>query len=261
MPRRPYVVRTFAALLIGCLALAPLRAAAQQRPAERSIAAAARLYESLEFERALELLGRAKTLPDRTTEDDVAIALFEGILLAELGRNDPSVAAFKEALYLNPDAKLPVTVSPKLDGVFEGVRTQVKKQLASGEVKRTSTDRPASTDLLPRQNGDNPQVVAEPEHGFPVRRVVPVALGGLSIAAAGGGAFFGILARDQVVAARASHYQDDVVRSLNDAQQNATIANVAFGIAAVAAIGAAVTYFMGSTDEAGLVGDAAGANE
>lgn len=113
-----------------CAALTvPLSAHAQSDDAQRYLTAAARLYENLEYERALEQLKRARTL-SRGVDDDVAIALYEGIILADMGKKEDSTAAFKEGLFLKPDAQLPVKVSPKVTADFEAVRREVKKELA-----------------------------------------------------------------------------------------------------------------------------------
>ncbi|MFY2560462.1 hypothetical protein ACN469_22815 [Corallococcus terminator] len=89
------------------------------------------LIEDLEHERALEQIVRAKKV-SKGPEDDVAVSLYEGVVLAELsqGRQSESDAAFQAALFLNPDAKLPLTVSPKLRTRFESVRQKVLKELA-----------------------------------------------------------------------------------------------------------------------------------
>jgi hypothetical protein len=66
-----------------------------------------RLYEDLEYEQALGQIARARRLP-RTVEENVALALYEGIILADMSRWEESTAAFKAALSLDPAAKLPV---------------------------------------------------------------------------------------------------------------------------------------------------------
>jgi hypothetical protein len=48
-----------------------------------------------------------------------------------LGEQDKCVAAFKSALLVQPEAKLPVKVAPKVTNLFESVRTQVKRELAA----------------------------------------------------------------------------------------------------------------------------------
>jgi hypothetical protein len=117
--------------------LAPLLAQGEQgstppiqAPAESEfhlrLSTAARLYEELEYERALEQLGRAKSVA-RTVDEDVAVLLYEGIILSDMGRREEARAAFKAALYLRATARLPVVVSPKVEADLEVVRQEVER--------------------------------------------------------------------------------------------------------------------------------------
>ncbi len=94
-----------------------------------------RLYENLEYERALEQISSAKRLT-RGMADDVLLSLYEGVILADMGKWNDATAAFKSALFLQPEAKLPVKVSPKVEKRFEAVRQQVKKELGPAWAKR-----------------------------------------------------------------------------------------------------------------------------
>lgn len=58
------------------------------------------------------------------------VSLAEGVVLADLNRNDEAMAAFKNGLLLSPDAKLPIKVSPRIAGDVEALRVKVKKELA-----------------------------------------------------------------------------------------------------------------------------------
>ena len=87
-----------------------------------------RLYEALEYERALEQITQARRLP-LTVADKVDFSLYEGLILADMNRWEESAAAFKAALSLNPAAKLPVNVSPKVTQHLEAVRQQMQQGL------------------------------------------------------------------------------------------------------------------------------------
>lgn len=129
-PRRLLSLWLVAGLLaVGVL---PRPASAQGTPGkfERHLTAAARLYEALEYERALTQIELARKQP-HSSDQEVELSLYEGIILAESGKQDSSAAAFKSALLVQPDAKLPVKVSPKVNASFEAVREQVKRELAS----------------------------------------------------------------------------------------------------------------------------------
>lgn len=157
--------------LLGILPLAalllPAVAYTQHDAVQRYLFAASRLYENLEYERALEQLKRARTITGRTVEDDVAIALYEGILLADMGKTEESVAAFKEGLYLKPDAKLPVKVSPKVVRAFEAVRADVKKELApilaKQEAERKRREKEAAKASEPKQRVEQQDARADRE--------------------------------------------------------------------------------------------------
>lgn len=271
----------------ACLATVP--AVAQVGDVDRYVTAAARLYEDLEYERALEQLQRARKL-SRGVDDDVTISLYEGIILADLGRQEQSTAAFKEGLYLKPDAKLPIRVSPKVSRAFEDLRAEVKKELApilakrkaeqerdraeqakrdeakrdaEANAKSNSTgtapaeDRPIRKthviDALPDGSGDTAPsglasagVIEKPSSGPPV---LPLALGGVAIAAAGVGGYFGLQSRSEIDAARASTFRSDAEAHLQAAQSPALVANVLFAAAVTAAAGAVVTLITGSGGE------------
>jgi tetratricopeptide (TPR) repeat protein len=83
-------------------------------------------YAKLEYERALDLTHRASEF-SRNADDDVKISLVEGVMLYSLGRDDEAEAAFRKAVALDREAKLPFLVSPKIEHKLETVRTEVKK--------------------------------------------------------------------------------------------------------------------------------------
>ncbi|HEX4621632.1 MAG TPA: tetratricopeptide repeat protein [Myxococcaceae bacterium] len=117
----------FAAVLLAVLASASAWGA--QSPVRRYLRSAATFYDKLDFDRALEQARKAES-HSSGPEDDVEIALVEGILLANIGKEDDADAAFRRGLSLQPDAKLPYkSVSPKISELFEKVRGEVKKAL------------------------------------------------------------------------------------------------------------------------------------
>lgn len=141
------------------LVLVPLGAhAAPGTEVRPYLVSVGRLYEDLEFERALEQFVTARHLC-RGLEDDVALSLWESILLADLSRTEQAAAAFKSALFLQPEARLPVKVSPKLSRQFELLRREVKRSLARGErapapapvadAPRAAPAKPALVEALP----------------------------------------------------------------------------------------------------------------
>lgn len=163
----------------------------------------ASLYEDLEFERALGQLSTARRQAIGI-EDDVALSLWEGLLLAELIRTEEAATAFKAALFLQPEAQLPVKVSPKVSNQFESLRQAVKRtQLARGsgpdtvppprpeeDTPREETPPPAPQSLS--GSASNPaapslQVTQETRQGSSLRSkaYLPAVVGG-ALAVAGG---------------------------------------------------------------------------
>jgi hypothetical protein len=94
-----------------------------------------RLFDDLEYERALDQIRLARQAP-RAAEEDVTLSIYEGIIQYELGQQEQSRAAFKAALLLQPDAALPVQVAPKVRSLFESVRQQVKLTAVPSPVQR-----------------------------------------------------------------------------------------------------------------------------
>lgn len=137
-------VRRWFSLLAMCVLLASATSAQaqskQSRELKRRLNAAARLYEDLEYEKALDQLKRAKAL-NLDTDDSALVAIYQGLVLADLGKQPQAVEAFKEGLSLNPDAKLPMKVSPKVVRLFEEVRDETRRKLARIEAQDGSLRR------------------------------------------------------------------------------------------------------------------------
>lgn len=255
-----------ASLPAQALASAPApsrKAPVRKTPARRgdfqsSFSAAVRLYESLEYEQALEQLSRAKTLA-RTTEQEVAVALYQGIVQAELGQRGPSLTSFRTGLYLQPDAKLPVQVSPKVARDFEEVRQAVLRDLGATQEQASAGDRPvqpapdrepglvAHVEPPPPTPAYVPSASSEKASGRGT--VLPLTLMGATAVAGGAAGFFGLQSRTNVRFAREAVFYDERVSRLKEAEQQAFIANILFGTAGAAALGALATFLIpgGST--------------
>ncbi len=243
---------------ILCLvAIAAGSAHAQSRAVQRYLTAAARLYENLEYERALEQLGRAKSLP-RELNDDVSIALYEGAILADMGKTEESNAAFKTGLLLKPDAQLPVQVSPKVEREFEKIRAAVEKELApilakqEAERKKQSDrpeqPKPQQTSLQPSY--PKPEVKIAGQQGASFQQVLPYGLAGVAALAGGVGGYFGFDSRRHVNAARSASSQDSATNELNRANSDAKIANLLFAVATAAAAGGLISFLLQGGDSA-----------
>jgi hypothetical protein len=246
---------------------------------DRYLIAAIRLYESLEYEHALAQLGRARKLAS-TVQEDVIVSLYEGILHADMGRGEEARASFKTALLLDPNAKLPLSVSPKVEKEFETMRTRVKKELAGQQAQSQvtgtmvspkpdpaepsapsmspsstlATDRPEQSPpgpgtLVPSATPSAPLISTASDAKLRLP-TVPLALAGASLLAGGLGTYFGLHSRSQLAAARQSFYEDEAAARISQAQGSARTANLLLGTAGVAAAGALVTWFLLSGEAA-----------
>ena len=124
---------------IVCLLVASAPGFAQSASAQRYLDAAALLYQNLENERALDQLKTARAASGGV-DDDVSIALYEGLILSDMGKKEEAVAAFREGLYLKPEAVLPVKVAPKIAELFNVTKADVLKGLAPILAKRKAEE-------------------------------------------------------------------------------------------------------------------------
>jgi tetratricopeptide (TPR) repeat protein len=219
--------------------------------AARHIASAAQLYEELEYERALDQLAKAKAFP-RTPAQDVAIALYQGIILADMGRAEESRAAFRAGLRVQADAALPVKVSPKVEAEFENIRREYAEQAAARK-----QEMPAAPDRPQRQkpvaslkpSAPPPEIqLSQPSSGLTVRRAAPYVLVGAAVVAGALGTYFGVQSRNQVSAARGSPTAESALSQLDRANSNAKLANGFFAGAGAAAIGGALAFWLWRDD-------------
>ena len=102
---------------------------AQNAEVKKYLNTAITLYENLEYEKALKQLKNAKSRASGP-DDEAKIALLEGVVLADMGREEKALSAFKTAFSVELEAKLPVEVSPKVQAVAEKARANVRKMLA-----------------------------------------------------------------------------------------------------------------------------------
>ncbi len=230
---------------LGCCGAA----SAQQTAAQRRVAAAAHLYEELEYERALDQLSKAKA-GHRTIADDLAIALYEGIILADMGRPEESTAAFREALRLKPDAVLPVKVSPKVQGEFEKIRRERSEETPpparqSATVAEDRPERPKPPPSLePTAAPTDLHLTQTSSSGMTLKRATPYALLGAAVLTGAMGAYFGVKSRNNVNGARQATSTEAALSRLDNANSQAKLANVLFAGAGAAGIGAGLTYWL-----------------
>ncbi|WP_199738866.1 tetratricopeptide repeat protein [Corallococcus sp. CA054B] len=231
--------RLVLAWLLGVgLVLVPSGARAEEPgPFQTHVGAARQLYDELEYERALAELSRARRHSSGDA-DDVLLALYEGVILADLGRTESSGAAFRVALLLQPGAELPLKVSPKVEQRFEAVRQQALRELAKQDVRV-----PPPVATAPLEPVTSPDTRASPVPTAPEvstsatvrsRAWIPATVGGVLLV--GGGVSYlqarserSRLRRDDVSIKNAQ----DVDRSVSRGKSFQTVGLVLAGLALV----------------------------
>jgi hypothetical protein len=146
---RPVSPARFKALVFMVLLVVPYAGHAERSAdIQTYLRSIQRLFDDLEYERALDQIRLARQAP-RAAEEEVTLSLYEGIIQYELGKQEQSKAAFKSALLLRPDAALPVQVAPKVRSLFESVRQQVKLTVVPSPVQREAGSPQAKAESQP----------------------------------------------------------------------------------------------------------------
>ncbi len=143
-----------ALVIVSLLCAAPVLADVSP-DVRKYLGSAAALFEKLEYEKALAQLKRARA-KSQGPEDDLRIALYEGVVLAEMG-DATAPAAFASALGMDPNANLPLVVSPKVQRVFDKAKEQVQKVLAA----QAEAERARAEEQRKRDEANKPPPVAQ----------------------------------------------------------------------------------------------------
>lgn len=250
-----------AALTAGLLIMSavPLPARAQTSGFQRHLNAAIRLYEGLEYERALKQLKLASDAP-HNSDEEVELSLYEGIIQAELGHQDESSAAFKSALLVQPDAKLPVKVAPKVSQLFESVREQAKRELAKLTPKPPAPPKPevsATPPPPPVASTPAPTVAKEAPDRSALRRhaLIPAIAGG-ALVVAGGVSF--AMSRSELSRLRNNDSSLQSTEAVNNSvSKGKTLQTLGVALLGVGTAGLAAAtglYFLGAPPEPAAVG-------
>lgn len=256
----------------GLMHAAPSSEVRQSLEVRRYLNAAVALYEKLEYEQALKQIGRAKKKA-ATADDEARVALMEGIVLAELGRESAANDAFTTGFGLDAEAKLPLDVSPKVAALAEAARESVKKllgstldrQRAEAEAQRAAeleaarskaaAEAPAPTPpplppleaLPPRAKAPAPKVATSPQRD---RTAAWIALAVAGATTGGSVAYLTSAAIRQ--RALVSGTIDDPVEAKASvaAGKREALAGIFLGVAAGAALVTSVTLFLIDTGPA-----------
>jgi tetratricopeptide (TPR) repeat protein len=254
------------------LVLLTTPAFAQSAEVKKYFNTAITLYENLEYEKALKQL-KAATQKAKGPDDEAKIALLEGVVLADMGREEKALTAFKTAFSVDLEAKLPVEVSPKVQAVAEKARANVRKMLAPQieaakveEEKRLAEEKKRADEEAARvaeqrrveaeeraKNQPPPAVVTKP--AGPSVRGLSWIPGVVGLASAGVATGLLLSANGKYTALVKGTATTEQAAGFRDSGKiEATLGYVFIGVA-VAGIGAAVTMFAigGNNDAAPTV--------
>lgn len=252
------------------LLLGAVTARAQSPEVKKYLNAAITLYENLEYEKALKQLQKARPKA-AGPDDETRIALLEGIVLADMGKEEQALTSFKTGFGLNLEAKLPVEVSPKVQAVAEKARDNVRKMLAPRleaerlEAERVKAEEAAKVEAAAKAEAERlaalkkleederlknqpPPAVVKPAEPAPSRlrsfAWVPL---GVGVVSAGVAAGFLIDASNKHGALVNGTAPPAEAASMRDAGKTAaTLGYVFIGVAAAGVASAAVMYFLGA---------------
>lgn len=220
---------------------------------KKYLGSAAALFEKLEYEKALAQLKRAKA-KSQGPEDDLKIALYEGIVLAEMGDANAG-STFTTALGMDPSATLPLVVGPKVQKVFDKAKAQVQKVLdAQAEIEKQKADEKKKQDEAnkPKPVDPGPAIVIAkppPQSSGPSVRTLALIPAAVGVAALGAGTAFFLVANGAH-----SALQSGAPANLQEAQAKAssgktmqTLGAVSVGVGAAAVAAAVVMFAVGGS--------------
>jgi hypothetical protein len=217
-------------------------AGAQAQASNPYLAAGRRLYESLEFEQALDQLNRSRDYPGTTPAELVQINIYLGLVQYSLNQVELCRSSFRAALALEPKAQLPHGVSPKIVSEWAAIRAEMAQ--LDGQAAPSAAPPPPS--LAPTQRADAAQValsMSPPERSAVTQFGPPVILGA-GVVLAGLGTYFAFSAQNEGRIAAAASTPQIAVAQANSALKTEGEAEGVLLAAAGAAIVGGVTWFI-----------------
>ena len=272
--RQPLVVAA-----IGAVLALSMPAHAQSAEVKKYLNAAVTLYENLEYEKALKQIQRAKT-KSTGASDDASIALYEGIVFADMGKEEKALNAFKTGLSMEPEAKLPLEVSAKVEKVFnkalenvqkllgpqlekqreeERQRVEAEKARVAEEQRKKDEETARLAAVKPPEPDRPPPAVIAPAPSGPGLRplaIIPLVIGVGAGAAAG---YFLLTAKGQEAALNAGTVPLGQGMAVRDSgKSNALLGYVFTGVAAAGIAAAGLMFGLGGGSSSSKVAIVAG---
>lgn len=178
-----------------------------------------RLYQESEYEQAVFRFQTAALVADRAAAERARALTWLGLAYAGAGDAEAARRAFEDALLLDPQATIPVEVSPKIEEEFEAVRAAL-----------AATPRAAPASAHPPAPPGPPR--AAPESGGPWVLAGSVgALGALCVAA--GAVATGFAFANKGIIDDPETFQDDAARAQVERDAQVIAAAALFGAGAL----------------------------
>jgi hypothetical protein len=193
------------------------------------------LYQSLDFERCVARLEQASTQWQSTKDELRDVELYGGLCHLSLGHRKEAAEHFRTALRIDEGADLPPYSSPKAVDLFLKVKKSLQAPPAPLPEDDLPPDAPRATTLEP-----STVPVARPSPSFIERRPLTTALGLTTGIAFAVGLGLGVNARNLSIQANEARFEAEFQEKAAAARANATGANIAYGLAAAALVGAII---------------------
>jgi len=203
------------------------------------LAQAKELYESLDFEKCVSRLEQATSQWQSSKDELREIEVYSGLCQFNLGKTKTAAEHFRTALRIDEATDLPQYSSPKAVDLF----LKVKRSLQAPPEPFPEDDFPPDAPKKPKLEPKEPK--ARPsEPGIFEKHPAPTALGiGAGVALAVG-VGLGVNARNLSIQANEARTDQLFGEKAGAARANATGANVAYVLAAGAAVAAVVAYLL-----------------
>jgi hypothetical protein len=209
------------------------------------------LHQGLDFEKCLKRLQQA-TRWENSNEQLAEIELYSGLCQFGLGHERDANEHFEMGLKIDPKLALPPLVGPKISALFQKAQAKVLPRVASQTPSAPPPEPPPppppkKVELTPEPAPAAPVEPVElhqeaPKHERHV--VAPLAVLGVSAAAAVVAIVFGAQAKSYESKANAGMFESDSITWGATARTDALVANVCWAVAGAALIAAIITFFV-----------------
>lgn len=245
-------------MIAAALALLLLTAGALED--DPRFAEARQAFERFELDGALARFNLILLNDRLPTKERAHVLLWKGLVEAELGRFDDAMEAFEDAYVLDESAKLPIETSPKVVEMQKQARAQAKGRtpaLPKVDTREDGTVHPSGPGVLIKMTpsgrmeasvqelAPGPVVEAEAAPRFPWLLVGGGATAGLGALALGAGGVVGTFALLDYTRAVESPSAKEALLAEGQAQAEALVANVLYGVGGAVVVAGAAAALAG----------------